>query len=85
MDMVASEPHLRDARALRHTLSLLDRIKDARSLGIESVDNEARAAIAIENQIGNFLRQGRLRCDRVATLSQLARLAELTEYENGDR
>ena len=37
------------------------------------------------NQIVNFLQQGRLRCDRVTTLSQLARLAELTEYENGDR
>jgi type III secretion protein N (ATPase) len=85
MDVVASEAHLRDARALRHTLSLLDRIKDARSLGIEPVDSAARAAIAIESQIGNFLRQGRRRCDRVATLSQLARLAELLEYKNGDR
>lgn len=79
MDMVASEPHLRDARALRHTLSRLDRIKDARSLGIEPADGAARAAIAIESQIGNYLRQGRGSCDHVVTLSQLARLIELME------
>ena len=85
MDMVASEPHLRDARALRRTLSLLDRIKDARSLGIEPVDDAARAAIAIGGQIGNFLRQGRRRCDNIAMLSQLACLAGAVEDENGDR
>ena len=85
MDLVASEAHLRDARALRHALSLLDRIKDARSLGIDPADDGARAAIAIESQIESFLRQGRRRCDRAATLSQLARLAELVEYENADR
>ena len=85
MDMVASESHLRDARALRHILSLLDRLKDARSLGIESVDGAERAAVAIEDQIESFLRQGRRRCNHVATLSQLARLAAVMEHENGDR
>ncbi|HLY03941.1 MAG TPA: EscN/YscN/HrcN family type III secretion system ATPase [Candidatus Cybelea sp.] len=85
MDVVASDAHLRDARKMRHMLSLLDRIKDARSLGIEPVDSSARAAIAIEGQIESFLRQSRQRCDHVATLSQLARLAEVVEFENGDR
>jgi type III secretion protein N (ATPase) len=84
MDIVASEPHLRDACALRHSLSLLDRVKDARSFGIEPVDGAARAAIAIESQIGGFLRQGRRRCDHAATLSQLAWLAGVGEHENGD-
>lgn len=85
MDMVASEAHLRCARTLRHVLSLLDRIKDARSLGIEPTESSARTAIAIESQVEEFLRQRRRRCDYGATLSQLARLAEIVEYENGDR
>jgi type III secretion protein N (ATPase) len=85
MEMVASEAHLRDARTLRHTLSLLDRIKDARSLGIEPVESSARAAVAIESQIESFLRQSRQRCDRGAMLLQLARLAEIVEQANGDR
>jgi type III secretion protein N (ATPase) len=85
MDLVASAPHLRDAHALRHALSLLDRIKDARSLGIEPADSAERAAIAIESQIENFLRQGRRRCDHLVTLSRLAALAKLAECENGDR
>jgi hypothetical protein len=70
---------------LRHTLSLLDRIKDARSLGIEPVESSARAAVAIESQIESFLRQSRQRCDRGAMLLQLARLAEIVEQANGDR
>jgi FliI/YscN family ATPase len=85
MEMVTSEAHVRHARAVRRTLSLLDRIKDARSLGIEPAENSARAAIAVERPVEDFLRQSRLRCDRAATLAQLARLADLMEHENGDR
>jgi ATP synthase in type III secretion protein N len=85
MEMVASEAHLRDARALRHALSLLDRVKDARSLGIEPAESSARAAVAIENHIESFLRQSRQRCDYGETLLQLAQLAQILERENGDR
>ena len=85
MDMVAGEAHLRNARTLRHALSLLARIEDARSLGFEPVESSARAAVAIENQIEKFLRQSRQRCDHSATLSQLSQLAQVLECENGDR
>ena len=71
MDMVASEPHLRDARALRHTLSLTRSDQRRAQLGYRARGGAARAAIAIESQIGNFLAAGpaqmRSRCDVVAT------------------
>ncbi len=85
MELVVGEAHLRYAGTLRRTLSLLDRVKDARSLGIEPADIATRAAIAVESRIEDFLRQGRAQCNRAAMLALLARLAENVEFARGDR
>jgi ATP synthase in type III secretion protein N len=85
MQMVAREPHLRHARTVRHILAILERIQDARSLGIDPGESAARAAIAIESKIETFLRQRDYRCDSVETLSKLEELADFAQRERGDR
>ena len=84
MEGVTGEAHYRHARTLRHTLSLLDRVRDARSLGIEPVETSTRAAVALEGSIEQFLQQGRSRCDSDLTLLRLAQIAEVAERECGD-
>lgn len=79
MPMVACEAHLRHARMVRHVLAVLDRIQDARSLGIDPAESAARAAVAVESKVEKFLRQHRCRCSSVETLSKLAGLAEVAE------
>jgi FliI/YscN family ATPase len=85
MEIVTSKDHQRCARVLRRTMALLERIQDARSLGIEPTENAARVAMAIESHLEEFLRQGRYEPDFQATLSQLTWLAGLAEEERGDR
>jgi type III secretion protein N (ATPase) len=85
MPMVAGAHHLRAAGAVRRTLATLDRVSDARSLGIEPGDASVRAAIALESRLEDFLRQGRDASDAAVTLAQLARLAELMEETHGNR
>ncbi|MFY9720787.1 MAG: hypothetical protein WAK16_14195 [Candidatus Cybelea sp.] len=84
MQMVVGEAHLHHSRTLRRMLSLLERVRDARSLGIDPVERAARAAIALEGSIESFLRQQRSRCYCDETLSQLARIGEAAEKECGD-
>lgn len=85
MDSVVDDTHLRAARRLRHALALLDRIEDARALGIEPVDRAALAAIAAEGRLESFLRQERRASDWRETLSQLVELAALLEAADGAR
>ncbi len=82
---VDGEDHLRAARRLRNAIAWLERVDDARTLGIEPVDRAARAAIAAESRIEYFLRQsgGGSACD--STLAQLFELAVLLEEVDGDR
>jgi FliI/YscN family ATPase len=84
MQTVSSEAHQAHARSVRHILALLDRTRDARSLGIEPVEGTERAAIALESSIESFLRQRGCRCDRNETLSKLAELGEAAESGNAD-
>ena len=79
MDLVAGEEHLRAARSLRHAISLLARIDDARSLGIQPVDRASLAAIALEPGLEAFLRQDRRVVDRSETLGELTALADSFE------
>jgi ATP synthase in type III secretion protein N len=85
MEAVAAEPHVQAARAVRRALALLERIDDARALGIEPSDPYALAVIASERQLEDFLRQGTDRCGNEAMLKQLTALAERLEGCNGDR
>jgi type III secretion protein N (ATPase) len=85
MEMVAGEAHLHDARSLRRAMAVLERVKDARALGIESNEPAVRTAIGAEQSLENFLRQGTLRCDPTTTLSRLGAVATLLEHQDADR
>jgi len=76
MEQVVEPAHLRAAARVRHALAVLDRVEDARALGIESGDRATRAAIEAEPRLESFLRQGSA-ADCNATLSQLVALAGL--------
>jgi flagellar biosynthesis/type III secretory pathway ATPase len=75
MPSVAHDFHLRAAQSLRRALAMLDRIADARALGVATIEDSARAAIAIEDRLEAFLRQGSgaSQCD--ATLAELEEIA----------
>ncbi len=85
MDAVANASHLRAARRVRRALALLERIEDARALGIEPPDRAARAAIVNENRIETFLRQRDTASACDATLAELAALAALLDDVDEDR
>lgn len=85
MEAVADEAHLGAALKVRRALALLDRIEDARTLGVEAPTRAARAAIAAESRLEEFLRQGRGASEYAATLVELAHLAALVEDDRGDR
>jgi type III secretion protein N (ATPase) len=84
MESVVAATQVEAARRVRSAIALLDRIEDARSLGIEPVDHFARVAIATEERLGAFLYQGRARADRSETLAMLFEIAELLS-PNGNR
>lgn len=76
MEYVAAEDHLGAARRVRHALALLDRIDDARALGIEPAERSALAAIAVEPSIERFLRQENVACAPDDTVAELIAIAE---------
>lgn len=76
MAAVAAGDHLRDARAVRNALALLERIDDARRLGIEPGDPASQRAIAAEAQLDDFVLQDREDSAPLATLAALHRIAE---------
>ncbi|MBV8067969.1 MAG: EscN/YscN/HrcN family type III secretion system ATPase [Candidatus Eremiobacteraeota bacterium] len=82
MQAVAAQAHLHDARVVRRAIALLDRIEDARALGIENHDAGAVAAIAAEARIESFLRHECGQLTHAATLDELAAIARLLD-ENG--
>lgn len=77
MHAVTELTHRRAARRIRHALAILDRLDDARALGITPVSGDAAAAVAAENRIEAFLRQGRRASSSHATLTELEAIAEL--------
>ncbi len=85
MEAVAGDAHRRAAQRLRRALALLDRIEDARSLGIETTDRCAKAAIALEPRLEVFLRQDCSEPTNRTTVSELLALAKLLEDGDGDR
>src|SRR5580700_1308342 len=85
MEAVASYSHLRAALRLRRAIALLDRVEDARSIGIEPADRATLAAIAAESRLEAFLRQPRGSIARQATLAHLFEIADLFEEDDGYR
>jgi ATP synthase in type III secretion protein N len=79
MESVTDESHRQAAQTLRQALAALDRVEDARSLGIVAADGAVRAAIAVEDRIELFLRQRARPSDRCTTLSELAEIAALLQ------
>lgn len=76
-DTVAGDEHLQAARRVRRAVALLGRLEDARSLGVDPSSSEARAAIAAEERLESFLRQGRGPSKSSETLASLAQLDAL--------
>jgi flagellum-specific ATP synthase len=77
MTAVATPQHLRDAAAVRRALSLLEQTQDARSLGIVPDGEFARAAVAVEAGLVDFLHHGAF-VERPQTgLAQLRELAAM--------
>jgi FliI/YscN family ATPase len=85
MEAVADENHQRAAARLRRTIALLDRIDDARTLGIEPSDRASRAVIAQEHRLEGFLRQGDDASSSGATLSEMFAIAQAIGDADADR
>lgn len=83
MSAVVEGAHGRHARTVRSALALLDRVADARSLGIEPSDPRTRAAMACEDAIGCLLRQGGAPVSAAETVTMLADLADTLEESHG--
>lgn len=81
MESIAAPEHLRAAEQLRRALHVLDRIEDARALGITPSESTALTAIAVEDRLEAFLRQGRAAADHRTTL---ATLHEIAGFLSGD-
>jgi ATP synthase in type III secretion protein N len=77
MANVASPGHAEAARRLRGALALLSRASDARSLGIEPLDEPTRRAIAAEDAIERLLRQEAAGVPAERTLAALEETADI--------
>jgi ATP synthase in type III secretion protein N len=79
MSLVSDARQERAARAVRAAVALLDRIDDARRLGIEPADAYARTVIEAEQRLESFLRQGAEPSAPRRTLAALGELADILE------
>jgi ATP synthase in type III secretion protein N len=79
MSLVARAEQLRSANAVRSAVALLERIDDARRLGIEPTDPYARTVMAAEERLELFLRQRAEPSPPHRTLATLAELADILE------
>ncbi len=79
MEHVASAGHRRAAAAVRRALALLDRIDDARRVGIEPADSYSQCVLACEEALEVLLRQDGAASDPATTLAALAGVAASLE------
>ena len=79
MEAVAAPAQRRHAGAVRAALALLDRIDDARALGIIADDAAAARIVEAEPDLEAFLRQGDRPSAPELTLAMLAELADTLE------
>jgi type III secretion protein N (ATPase) len=75
MNGVVAQQHRHAALRIRRALAILDRLDDARALGIEPVGGDAAAAAASEHRIEAFVRQDRRPTPSRATLEELEAIA----------
>ena len=76
MTQVVEAGHLEDSRVVRRAISSLSATEDARSLGLQPAQPLALRALAAEESIERFLRQGEGPEQARATLSALSALAD---------
>lgn len=76
MQSVVPADHLQSALAVRRTIALLDRISDARALGVDPTEYSARVAIAAEPALRAFLLQEHRAEPFGATVARLIDLAQ---------
>jgi FliI/YscN family ATPase len=84
MEAVAGERHVAAAMHVRRAIATLDRVEDARALGIAPHRRSEKAAIAAEGRIEAFLRQRRVATAAGETLAKLWQIAALLEGSDGD-
>ena len=85
MHGVAEARQLRAAARLREALALLQRVDDARALGVEPSDRAGRAAVAVESHIESFLRQGRSAANPEQSIGELISIASLLDGADARR
>jgi ATP synthase in type III secretion protein N len=85
MEAVTQAEHRHAALRVRAAIALLDRIEDARALGIVAAERSARSAIDAEASLEAFLRQDRRPCEPGETLAQLIAIADRLERNDTDR
>ncbi len=85
MDAVTDEEHRRASQRIRWALALLERVQDARSLGIEPSDRAAVAAMAAEPHIEAFLRQASAGSPWTQTRARLLEIAAALGEPDGNR
>ena len=74
---VAGPAHLGGARVLRAAVAALDDSREARAMGLPPADPFLVRCVALEPSIEAFLRQGSEPSEPAATLTELARLADI--------
>jgi type III secretion protein N (ATPase) len=79
MASAADPEHLRSAAAVRGALALLERVDDARRIGIDPVDATTVRAIAAEERLEEFLRQDAIPVDPRDSLAALREVAQLLD------
>jgi ATP synthase in type III secretion protein N len=85
MESIVDPAHLRHAQSLRAAIAELDRIDDARALGVAPHEGPARAAVAIEDRLEGFLRQGTRASSCGEMLAELAAIAQSWKQGVGNR
>jgi len=85
MALVAGSAQQRAAEGIRRAIAVLDRIEDARRLGIDPVDPYARRVVAAEEHLENFLRQTCRPVELVATLRATTGIAAALEEPSQGR
>ena len=81
MALVVPRAQRRAAESIRRALALLERIDDARRLGIDPVDPDARRAIAAEAHLEAFVRQDGSPIDEATTHAMMSGVASLLEED----
>ena len=85
MPDIVHASHLRAANVVRRAIVLLERIEDARALGVEPSGTGTRAAIEHEDRLEAFLRQESRASPPSATVAALLQLAAGLEADSANR